>query len=180
LNTGWPRCLDPYQPAPGKDSGLARTDAVLSRVGPVKQANETLSAGVGLRSSLVHPIGAILCRLVRTELARMNSIARMLAVYAALSLLLCGLTQMEWTPLQPNGFGQWFALFLLIFPAAAAAEFLGERQRGRRTTMDVEESKSHGDCSWGRIATGASVLLLTIGVVMGAAWWLSHPAAATY
>jgi hypothetical protein len=46
--------------------------------------------------------------------------------------------------------------------------------------MDVEESKSHGDCSWGRIATGASVLLLTIGVVMGAAWWLSHPAAATY
>jgi len=23
-------------------------------------------------------------------------------------------------------------------------------------------------------------LLVTIGVVMGAAWWLSHPAAATY
>jgi len=110
----------------------------------------------------------------------MNSIARMLAVYAVLSLLLCGLTQMEWTPLQPNGFGQWFALFLLIFPAAAAAEFLGERLLGKRASMDFEESKTHGDCSWGRIATGVFVLLVTIGVVMGAAWWLSHPAAAVY
>jgi hypothetical protein len=107
----------------------------------------------------------------------MNSIARMLAVYAALSLLLCGLTQMEWTPLQPNGFGQWFALFLLIFPAAAAAEFLGNRLLGRRATIDVEESKSHGDCSWARIAAGTFVLLATMGIVIGAAWWLSHPAA---
>ena len=62
----------------------------------------------------------------------MNSIVRMLAVYAGLSLLLCGFTHLEWSPLQPNGFGQWFALFLLIFPAAAAAEFLGERLLGKR------------------------------------------------
>ncbi len=107
----------------------------------------------------------------------MNSIVRMLAVYAGFSLLLCGFTHLEWSPLQPNGFGQWFALFLLIFPAAAAAEFLGERLFGKRTIVDFEERKSHSDCSWGRVATGVFVLLVTIGVVMGAAWWLSHPAA---
>jgi hypothetical protein len=110
----------------------------------------------------------------------MNAIVRMLAVYAGLSLLLCAMTHLEWSPLQPNGFGQWFALFLLIFPAAAAAEFLGERLLGRRAPMEFEESKSHSDCSWGRIAAGVFVLLVTIGVVMGAAWWLSHPAAAPY
>lgn len=110
----------------------------------------------------------------------MNSIVRMLAVYAGLSLLLCAFTHLDWSPLQPNGFGQWFALFLLIFPAAAAAEFLGERLLGKRTTFEFEDSKSHGDCSWGRVATGVSVLLVTIGIVMGAAWWLSHPAAAVY
>jgi len=110
----------------------------------------------------------------------MNSIVRMLAVYAGLSLLLCAFTHLDWSPLQPNGFGQWFALFLLIFPAAAAAEFLGERLLGKHSPMEFEDSKSHSDCSWGRIATGVSVLLVTIGVVMGAAWWLSHPAAAVY
>jgi hypothetical protein len=110
----------------------------------------------------------------------MNSIVRMLAVYAGLSLLLCGFTHLEWSPLQPNGFGQWFALFLLIFPAAAAAEFLGERLLGKRPTLDFEDSKDHADCSWARVATGVFVLVVTIGIVMCAAWWLSHPAAATY
>ena len=110
----------------------------------------------------------------------MNSIVRMLAVYAGLSLLLCGFTHLEWSPLQPNGFGQWFALFLLIFPAAAAAEFLGERLLGRRAPADFEESKSHGDCPWSRVAMSVLVVVVTIGVVMGAAWWLSHPAAAAY
>ena len=109
----------------------------------------------------------------------MNSIARMLAVYAGLSLLLCGMTHLEWSPLQPNGFGQWFALFLLIFPAAAAAEFLGERLLGRSSGAEFEESKSHSDCSWARIAAGMFVLLATVGIVISAAWWLSHPAAAT-
>ena len=108
----------------------------------------------------------------------MNSIVRTLAIYTGMSLLLCAMTQLEWSPLQPNGFGQWFALFLLIFPAAAAAEFLGERLLGKSAPADFEDSKSHVDCSWGRIATGVLVLLLTIAVVMGAAWWLSHPAAA--
>jgi hypothetical protein len=107
----------------------------------------------------------------------MNAIVRMLAVYAGLSLLLCAMTHMEWSPLQPNGFGQWFALFLLIFPAAAAAEFLGERLLGRRPTVDAEESKSHSDCSWGRVIAAVSVLAVTFGVVISAAWWLSHPAA---
>ena len=110
----------------------------------------------------------------------MNSIVRMLAVYAGLSLLLCGFTHLEWSPLQPNGFGQWFALFLLIFPAAAAAEFLGERLLGKRAPVDFEESKSHADCPWSRVAMSVLVVLVTIGVVMGAAWWLSHPAAALY
>ena len=110
----------------------------------------------------------------------MNSIVRMLAVYAGLSLLLCGFTHLEWSPLQPNGFGQWFALFLLIFPAAAAAEFIGERLLGKRAPVDFEESKSHSDCPWSRIATSVLVVVVTIGVVMGAAWWLSHPAAAPY
>ena len=108
----------------------------------------------------------------------MNSIVRMLTVYAGLSLLLCAMTHLEWSPLQPNGFGQWFALFLLIFPAALAAEFLGERLLGKPDSTDAEESKSHSDCSWARIAAGMFVLLVTVGVVIGAAWWLSHPAAA--
>jgi len=108
----------------------------------------------------------------------MNSIVRMLAVYAGFSLLLCGFTHLEWSPLQPNGFGQWFALFLLIFPAAAAAELLGERLLGKSRPLEFEESRSHEDCSWGRIFTGVFVLVVTIGVVMCAAWWLSHPAAA--
>ena len=107
----------------------------------------------------------------------MNAIVRMLAVYAGLSLLLCGFARWEGSPLQPNGFGQWFALFLLIFPAAALAEFFGERLLGRRATIDVEESKTHGDCSWGRIATSVALVVVTVGVVIGAAWWLSHPAA---
>ena len=108
----------------------------------------------------------------------MNAIVRMLAVYAGLSVLLCAMTHLEWSPLQPNGFGQWLALFLLIFPAAAAAELLGERLLGRRSTLRDEESGSHADCSWGRIAAGVFVLLATTGTVMAAAWWLSHPAAA--
>ena len=107
----------------------------------------------------------------------MNAIVRLLAVYTGLSLLLCAITRMEWSPLQPNGFGQWFALFLLIFPAAAAAEFLGERLFGKRDVVEVAESSTHTDCSWARIATGVFVLLVTFGVVLGAAWWLSHPAA---
>jgi len=110
----------------------------------------------------------------------MNAIVRMLAVYAGLSLLLCGMTHMEWSPLQPNGFGQWFALFLLIFPAAAAAEFLGERLLGKQAPADFQDSKSHTDCSWARIAASVFVVVVTVSVVMGAAWWLSHPAAATY
>ena len=110
----------------------------------------------------------------------MNSIVRMLAVYAGLSLLLCGFTHLEWSPLQPNGFGQWFALFLLIFPAAAAAEFLGEHLLGKRASLEFEESRSHSDCPWSRIALSVLVVVVTIGVVMGAAWWLSHPAAALY
>ena len=108
----------------------------------------------------------------------MNSIVRMLAVYAGLSLILCGFTHLEWSPLQPNGFGQWFALFLLIFPSAAAAEFLGNRLLGRRPVIDFEDSKGHVDCSWARVAAGVFVLVATIAVVMCAAWWLSHPAAA--
>ena len=110
----------------------------------------------------------------------MNSIVRMLAVYAGFALLLCGFTHLEWSPLQPNGFGQWFALFLLIFPAAAAAELIGERLFGKRASVDFEESKSHADCPWSRVAMSVLVVLVTIGVVMGAAWWLSHPAAAQY
>jgi hypothetical protein len=107
----------------------------------------------------------------------MNSIVRMLAVYAGLSLLLCAFTHLEWSPLQPNGFGQWFALFLLIFPAAAAAEFIGERLFGKDAPARADESTTHIDCSWGRIVTGVGVLLVTFGVVLGVAWWLSHPAA---
>ena len=107
----------------------------------------------------------------------MNAIVRMLAVYAGLALLLCAMTQMEWSPLQPNGFGQWLALLLLIFPAAAAAEFIGERLFARRAPVDLEESKSHVDCSWFRVAASVAVVVVTVGVVMGAAWWLSHPAA---
>ena len=107
----------------------------------------------------------------------MNAIVRMLAVYAGLSLLLCGFTHFQWSPLQPNGFGQWCALFLLIFPAAALAEFLGERLLGKRAAVDFEESKTHSDCSWGRIAASVALVVVTVGVVIGAAWWLSHPAA---
>ena len=107
----------------------------------------------------------------------MNAIVRMLTVYAGLSLLLCAMTQMQWSPLQPNGFGQWLAMFLLIFPAAAVAEFLGERLFGKRRTVEPAESMTHSDCSWGRVATGVLVLLVTFGVVLSAAWWLSHPAA---
>lgn len=109
----------------------------------------------------------------------MNAIVRMLAVYAGLSLLLCAMTHLEWSPLQPNGFGQWFALFLLIFPAAAAAEFLGERLFGKRAPVALEET-THNDCPWSRIAMSVLVVVVTIGVVMGAAWWMSHPAAAAY
>jgi Ca2+/H+ antiporter len=109
----------------------------------------------------------------------MNSIVRMLAVYAGFSLVLCGFTHMEWSPLQPNGFGQWFAMLLLIFPAAAMAELLGERLLGNRApSVDFEDSKTHQDCSWGRIASSVFVLVATIAVVFCAAWWLSHPAAA--
>lgn len=107
----------------------------------------------------------------------MNAIVRLLAVYTGLSLLLCAFTRLEWSPLQPNGFGQWFALFLLIFPAAAAAEFLGERLLGKAPGVEAAESRTHSDCSWGRIAMGVGVLLVTFGVVLGVAWWLSHPAA---
>ena len=110
----------------------------------------------------------------------MNAIVRMLAVYAGLALLLCAMTHLEWSPLQPNGFGQWFALFLLIFPAAAAAEFLGERLFGQRALPASEETTTHVDCPWSRIAMSVLVLVVTIGVVMGAAWWMSHPAAAAY
>ena len=108
----------------------------------------------------------------------MNAIVRMLAVYAGLALLLCAMTHLEWSPLQPNGFGQWFALFLLIFPAAAAAEFLGERLLGQRVPLASEEITTHTDCPWSRIAMSVLVVVVTIGVVMGAAWWMSHPAAA--
>jgi hypothetical protein len=106
----------------------------------------------------------------------MNSIVRMLAVYAGLALLLCAMTHLEWSPMRPNGAGQWFALFLLIFPAAAAAEFLGERLLGRQTPVDLEEATGHDDCPWSRIALSVLVVLVTIGVVISAAWWLSHPA----
>jgi hypothetical protein len=109
----------------------------------------------------------------------MNAIVRMLAVYAGLSLLLCAMTHLEWSPLQPNGFGQWFALFLLIFPAAAAAEFFGERLFGKRAPVALEET-THSDCPWSRVAMSVLVVVVTIGVVMGAAWWMSHPAAAAY
>ena len=109
----------------------------------------------------------------------MNAIVRMLAVYAGLSLLLCAMTHLEWSPLQPNGFGQWFALFLLIFPAAAAAGFLGERLFGKRAPVATEET-THSDCPWSRVAMSVLVVVVTVGVVMGAAWWMSHPAAAAY
>jgi|SRR6516225_700227 hypothetical protein len=111
------------------------------------------------------------------EFARMNAIVRLLAVYTGLSLLLCAFTHLEWSPLQPNGFGQWLALFLLIFPAAAAADFLGKRLFGRHDVPGLEQSQTHNDCSWGRVATGMLVLVVTFGVVLSAAWWLSHPAA---
>jgi hypothetical protein len=106
----------------------------------------------------------------------MNSIVRMLAVYAGLSLLLCAMTHLEWSPLQPNGAGQWFALLLLIFPSAVAAEFLGDRLFGRRAAVDLRKAAGHDDCPWSRIALSVLVVVVTIGVVMGAAWWLSHPA----
>jgi len=111
------------------------------------------------------------------EFASMNAIVRLLAVYTGLSLLLCAFTRLEWSPLQPNGFGQWFALFLLIFPAAAAAEFLGERLVGGQQAPTAEQSQTHRDCSWGRVLTGVLVLLVTFGLLLGVAWWLSHPAA---
>jgi hypothetical protein len=136
-----------------------------------------LQAFDGLNSSTARRDGDILCRWFRKERAGMNAIVRMLAVYAGLSLLLCGFTQFQWSPLQPNGFGQWLALFLLIFPAAALAEFLGERLLGQRAAVDFEDSKTHSDCSWGRIAASVALVVVTIGVVIGAAWWLSHPAA---
>jgi hypothetical protein len=107
----------------------------------------------------------------------MNAIVRMLALYAGLSLLLCAMTRMEWSPLQPNGWGQWLAFLLLIVPAAISAEFLGERLFRRRAPVRAHESTTHVDCSWGRVATGVLVLLVTFGVVISAAWWLSHPAA---
>jgi len=107
----------------------------------------------------------------------MNAIVRLLAVYTGLSLLLCAFTRLEWSPLQPNGFGQWLALFLLIFPAAAAADFLGKRLMDRRDAPEAEQSQTHSDCPWSHVATGVLVLLVTFGVVISAAWWLSHPAA---
>ena len=59
-------------------------------------------------------------------------------------------THLEWSPLQPNGFGQWFALFLLIFPAAAAAELLGERLLGKRALGrgTSRRPRATSDCSW--------------------------------
>ena len=93
----------------------------------------------------------------------MNAIVRMLAVYAGLSLLLCAMTQMDWSPLQPNGFGQWLALFLLIFPAAAAAEFIGERLLGKQAPADFQESRTPGDCPWSRVAL--SVALVAVACV---------------
>ena len=107
----------------------------------------------------------------------MNAIVRMFAVYAGLSVLLCEMTRMEWSPLQPNGWGQWVAMFLLIVPAAIAAEFLGERLFRQRRPVRAHESLTHVDCSWGRIATGVLVMVVTFGIVLSAAWWLSHPAA---
>ena len=107
----------------------------------------------------------------------MNAIVRMFTVYAGLALLLCAMTHMEWSPLAPNGFGQWLALFLLIFPSAAAAEFLGAHLLGRGRPADFEDSRQHADCPWSRVIVGVFVLLVTFGVVLSAAWWLSHPAA---
>lgn len=107
----------------------------------------------------------------------MNAIVRMMAVYTGFAVALCAMTQAEWSPLQPNGFGQWLAMFLLIFPAAVLAEFLGARLFGHRATVELDESKTHSECSWSRLLTGVAVMLLTFGVVLSAAWWLSHPAA---
>ena len=107
----------------------------------------------------------------------MNAIVRMLAVYAGLALVLCAMTNMEWSPLRPNGFGQWVALFLLIFPSAAAAEFLGERLFGRRVAVEPREAIGHTDCPWARVVAAVLVVSVTVGAVMIAAWWLSHPAA---
>jgi hypothetical protein len=108
----------------------------------------------------------------------MNAIVRMLAVYAGLALLLCAMTNMEWSPLRANGFGQWAALFLLIFPAAAAADFLGERLFGKRAVIEPRQASGHVDCPWFRLVAAVLVVSVTIGAVMVAAWWLSHPAAA--
>jgi hypothetical protein len=106
----------------------------------------------------------------------MNSIVRLLTVYAGLALLLCGFTHLDWSPLRPNGSGQWLALFLLIVPAAVAAELLGARLLGRPEAEEAEATKSHSDCSWTRIAAGTTVLLVTIAIVLSAAWWMSHQA----
>ncbi len=107
----------------------------------------------------------------------MNAIVRMLAVYAGLALLLCAMTNMEWSPLRPNGLGQWLALALLIIPSALAAEFLGERLFDRRATVEPRQAAGHTDCPWLRVVAAVLVVSVTIGAVMIAAWWLSHPAA---
>ena len=107
----------------------------------------------------------------------MNAIVRMMAVYTGFAVMLCAMTQMDWSPLQPNGSGQWLALFLLIFPSAVLAEFLGAWRRRRRAAVELDPTTVHCDCSWGRLLTGVTVMLITFGVVLGAAWWLSHPAA---
>jgi hypothetical protein len=106
----------------------------------------------------------------------MNPIFRLLSIYAALSVLLCGLTLMDWYPAQPNGWGQWLAFFLLILPAAAASELLGGRLLHNRLSRALGRHARESDCSWLRIGYGVVVLLSTCGVVVGAAWWLARSA----
>ena len=63
----------------------------------------------------------------------MNAIVRMLAVYAGLSLLLCGFTHLEWSPLAAQRLRPVVRAVPADLPGRPPlAEFLGERLLGRR------------------------------------------------
>jgi hypothetical protein len=58
-----------------------------------------------------------------------------------------------------------------------AADFLGNRPSGRRAVVEPRQAAGHTDCPWGRVVAAVLVVSATIGAVMIATWWLSHPAA---
>ena len=107
----------------------------------------------------------------------MNSIFRLLAIYAALVVVLCGVTAMEWAPLRPNSWAQWLVLFLLLFPALGATQFLERRALVKSQAPVIDCPLRAPDCSWLRIAMGTVLVLVTCATVLGVAWWLAHSAA---